>query len=59
LVLLGFESLAAAEASVPLNAEDCFSRYDDMVAKRETSSGSCKAENETRTKSKKMDLTSL
>lgn len=31
LVLEGFESLAAAEASVPRKADDCFSRYDDMM----------------------------
>lgn len=29
--LLGLESFAAAEASVPRKADDCFSRYDDMV----------------------------
>jgi hypothetical protein len=31
LVLEGFECFAAAEASVPRNADDCFSKYEDMV----------------------------
>lgn len=32
----GLEIFAAAEARVPLKADDCFSRYDDMVGGMET-----------------------
>ena len=31
LAIVGFEILEAAEASEPLNADDCFSRKDDMI----------------------------
>src|SRR4051812_19866867 len=36
LVLDGFESFAAAEARVPRKADDCFSRYEDMVGEEWT-----------------------
>lgn len=40
LRLDGLDSLDAAEARLPLNTEDCFSRYDDMLGGDEPSSGS-------------------